>query len=101
MSIARKKFEGSKAETTDLHLDPDIVPIEAPLNANVWKVEAQEGQVVDKEDVIVAILEAMKLEIPVKTGKDVLGTKIEKLLVKPGDVVEAGKPLVLLRKGAS
>lgn len=77
--------------------DPDIIPIEAPLNANVWKIEVKEGDTVKVEQ-IVSILEAMKLEIPVKTEPSMEGFKVEKLLVKPNDVVEAGKPLMLLRK---
>jgi urea carboxylase len=78
-------------------LDPDIIPVEAPLNANVWKVEVQEGDTL-KVDQIVSILEAMKLEIPVKTDLSMEGASVEKLLVKPNDVVEAGKPLMLLRR---
>lgn len=58
----------------------------------------QEGDRV-KEEQIVSILEAMKLEIPVKAEAGVAGATVEKLLVKPNDVVEAGKPLMLLRKG--
>jgi urea carboxylase len=81
-------------------LDPDITAIEAPLNANVWKVEIKEGEKLEKEQ-IVAILEAMKLEIPVKAEADLDGCLVEKVLVKPNDVVEAGKPLVLVRKSKS
>lgn len=77
--------------------DPDITPIEAPLNANVWKVEISEGDEVTKEKVV-TILEAMKLEIPVRADEDVVGWTVEKVLVKPNDVVQAGNPLVLLRK---
>jgi urea carboxylase len=76
--------------------DPDITAIEAPLNANVWKVEVKEGDELGKEQ-IVAILEAMKLEIPVKAEADLYGCVVEKVLVKPNDVVEAGKPLVLVK----
>lgn len=78
-------------------LDPDITAIEAPLNANVWKVEIKEGDKL-KNEKIVAILEAMKLEIPVKAEADLEGCVVEKVLVKPNDVVEAGKPLILARK---
>jgi urea carboxylase len=49
----------------------------------------------------IAVLEAMKLEIAVKTPDSLkkAGTvKVEKLLVKPGDTVTAGGHLVLLRK---
>ena len=51
-----------------------------------------------KSEQIVSILEAMKLEIPVKAEESMEGMTVEKLLVKPNDVVEAGKPLFLLRK---
>lgn len=77
--------------------DPDIIAIEAPVNANVWKVQVEEGSEL-KEDQIVVILEAMKLEINVNAESGMAGAKVEKLLVKPNDVVDAGKPLILLRK---
>ncbi|KIW23765.1 urea carboxylase [Cladophialophora immunda] len=77
--------------------DPDIIPVEAPLNANVWKVEVKEGDSVKLEQVV-SILEAMKLEIPVKAEQSMEGATVEKLLVKPNDVVQAGKPLMLLRR---
>ncbi|KAF1942278.1 hypothetical protein EJ02DRAFT_179337 [Clathrospora elynae] len=80
--------------------DPSIVSVEAPVDANVWKVEVKEGDEVGEGTVIV-ILEAMKLEIAVKTP-DLLSNagklKVEKLLVKPGDTVTAGGNLVLLKK---
>jgi urea carboxylase len=43
----------------------------------------------------------MKLEISVKTPdslKQAGKVKVEKLLIKPGDTVQAGEHLVLLRK---
>ena len=78
--------------------DPNIQKISSPLNANVWKVVAEEGKEVGPNDVV-AILEAMKLEISVRAEGDVVGGKVEKLLVRPGDVVGAGDALVLVRKG--
>lgn len=47
---------------------------------------------------MVTILEAMKLEIAVRAESTVVGGKVEKILIKPNDVVEAGKPLILVRK---
>jgi len=96
---AKEKEEGKISMNTveELLNDPDITPIEAPLNANVWKVEISEGDKVTKEKVV-TILEAMKLEIPVRADEDVVGWTVEKVLVKPNDVVQAGNPLVLLRK---
>ncbi|KAK4693476.1 urea carboxylase, partial [Lecanoromycetidae sp. Uapishka_2] len=77
--------------------DPGIQKISSPLNANVWKVTAEEGNEVGAGDVV-AILEAMKLEISVR-AEDGMKGKVEKLLVRPGDVVNAGDPLVLIKKG--
>ncbi|KAL2057299.1 hypothetical protein ABVK25_002352 [Lepraria finkii] len=77
--------------------DPGIEKISSPLNANVWKVVAEEGQEI-KEGDGVAILEAMKLEISVR-AEEGMNRKLEKLLVRPGDVVNAGDPLVLVRNG--
>ena len=47
---------------------------------------------------VVAILEAMKLEISVRAEDELAGAKVEKLLIRPNDVVKAGDPLVLVRK---
>ncbi len=81
----------------ELMQDPNIIAVEAPLNANVWKVEVKEGDKISEEQ-IVSILEAMKLEIPVKADSSMAGATVEKMIVKPNDVVEAGKPLMLLKK---
>ncbi len=76
--------------------DPGIEKISSPLNANVWKVVVKEGDKV-AAGTEVAILEAMKLEISVRVEDGVEGV-VEKLLVRPGDVVGSGEALVLVRK---
>ncbi|EEH44445.1 urea carboxylase [Paracoccidioides brasiliensis Pb18] len=78
--------------------DPDISTIEAPLSANVWKIEVQEGDKVTAGQVV-TILEAMKLEIAVRADASAVGGTIEKILIKPNDTVEAGKTLFLVRSG--
>ncbi|ETN38161.1 urea carboxylase [Cyphellophora europaea CBS 101466] len=97
--LSKEKEAGQVSMDTidELLNDPDIIPVEAPLNANVWKVEVKEGDTI-KEEQIVSILEAMKLEIPVKAEASMAGATVEKMIVKPTDVVDAGKPLMLLRK---
>lgn len=95
-----KEKEESKVSVDaveELLSDPDIIPVEAPVNANVWKVQVEEGAVI-AENQVVAILEAMKLEINVNAESNMVGAQVEKLLVKPNDVIDAGKPLMLLRK---
>lgn len=80
-------------------LDPNILPVEAPLNANVWKVEVNQGDKIGEEQVVV-ILEAMKLEIAVRAEPAAVGANVEKILVQQGDAIEAGKPLMLVRKSS-
>lgn len=80
-------------------LDPNILTVEAPLNANVWKVEVKQNDQIGEEQVVV-ILEAMKLEIAVRAEPAAVGAKVEKILVQQGDAIEAGKPLMLVRKSS-
>jgi len=47
---------------------------------------------------VIAILEAMKLEINVNAPDDLKGAKVEKLLVQPGETVKAGAHLALMRQ---
>jgi biotin carboxyl carrier protein len=67
----------------------------------VWKVNVADGDVVYTTKVV-AILEAMKMEVAVsydgdkKNGIDT-DFRIEKVLVQPGDTVRAGDALVFLR----
>ena len=49
-------------------------------------------------DTVVAILEAMKLEINVRAEDHLVGLTVEKVLVRPNDVVKAGDALVLAKK---
>ncbi|PWY88768.1 hypothetical protein BO94DRAFT_515732 [Aspergillus sclerotioniger CBS 115572] len=95
---AREKAErGIPMDTVEnLLKDPEITPIEAPLNANIWKVEVKEGDKLDPDHLVV-ILEAMKLEIALRTESLTAGSTVEKILVQPGDSIEAGKPLILVR----
>jgi biotin carboxyl carrier protein len=73
----------------------------APLDANVWKVNVEDGSVIFSAQVV-AILEAMKMEVSVsyngdkKDGVD-QSFRVEKVLVQPGDTVKAGDALVFLR----
>ncbi|KAK8022387.1 hypothetical protein PG993_013154 [Apiospora rasikravindrae] len=92
-----KKAKGISVDNIEALLnDPKIEVIEAPVNANVWKVLAQEGQIIQKGQVV-AILEAMKMEINVGADDRLVGAKVEKVLVSPNDIVQSGKPLVLVR----
>lgn len=77
--------------------DPEITAVDAPCAANVWKIQVKEGQEVNGKDLVV-ILEAMKLEINVNAPDDLGKAKVEKLLIEPGETIEAGGHILLLRK---
>ncbi|KAJ9659577.1 hypothetical protein H2201_007326 [Coniosporium apollinis] len=108
----KEKAENQVDEGTveKLLSDPNIHPVEAPVDANVWKVEVEEGAEVKANQVVsavvpVAILEAMKLEIAVRLPEDIGAesdktAKVEKLLVRPGDTIKAGGRIALVRTGA-
>lgn len=70
--------------------DPAISTIDAPVDANVWKVCLGEQDTV-KPGQLIAILEAMKLEINVNAPDDLKDAKVEKLIVHPGETIRAGE----------
>lgn len=64
----------------------------AEITANVWQVHVEVGQTVAVGDTI-AILESMKMEIPVEAP--VAGTVTE-VRVKPDDQVQEGDVLAVI-----
>ncbi|MEU2104319.1 MULTISPECIES: urea carboxylase [unclassified Nocardia] len=73
-------------------LPADATVVTAPMIGNVWRVEVAPGQRVEA-DAPVAVLEAMKLELPVHSPCP--GTVL-KVLTTPGAKVEPGTPLVVI-----
>ncbi|ADG89615.1 biotinylated protein TB7.3 [Thermobispora bispora] len=69
-----------------------MVEVCAEIVANVWKVVAQEGDVVKEGDTIV-ILESMKMEIPVVAEEPGTVTHIK---VAEGDVVREGDLIAVI-----
>jgi acetyl-CoA carboxylase biotin carboxyl carrier protein len=63
-----------------------MTEVRAEITANVWQVHAEVGQAVAEGDTI-AILESMKMEIPVEAP--VAGT-VTAVHVKPDDQVQEG-----------
>ncbi|KAJ6550228.1 allophanate hydrolase subunit 2-domain-containing protein [Mycena capillaripes] len=53
--------------------------ITSPLFGNVWKICCQPGDVITSSDMTVAILEAMKTEIPINAGEDNVGKTVSGL----------------------
>ncbi|CAG8372942.1 unnamed protein product [Penicillium salamii] len=64
----------------------NMVKIIAPVDANVWKIQVQVGDVLRKGEVI-AILEAMKMEIKVAVADDQDGARVTSIACRPGSVV--------------
>jgi acetyl-CoA carboxylase biotin carboxyl carrier protein len=65
-------------------------PVNAHITGTVWKIQVAVGDTVAEGDTVV-ILESMKMEMPVETPR---AGKVAAVLVKEGDAVEEGAPLV-------
>lgn len=94
-----KRAQADEGQVESLLRDPGVKLIEAPVDANVWKVEVKEGDVIRRNSVVV-ILEAMKLEINVCVPDDGDGGSevvVEKVLVEPGETIRAGGRIALVR----
>ena len=63
-----------------------IIDVKAEISGNVWKIEAAIGDMLAEDDAI-AILESMKMEIPIIAPED---GKLVELLVAEGDTVADG-----------
>jgi biotin carboxyl carrier protein len=62
----------------------------SPLAGNVFKVEVKPGQKV-KANVVLVVLEAMKMETPIKSPCNAV---IKSVLVSQGDAVDAGQTII-------
>jgi acetyl-CoA carboxylase biotin carboxyl carrier protein len=67
--------------------------IKAHITGTVWKIEVKSGDSVE-EGTVVAILESMKMEMPVEAEEE--GTVAE-IHVQEGQAVTEGAPLMTLR----
>jgi acetyl-CoA carboxylase biotin carboxyl carrier protein len=65
--------------------------IRAEITGTVWKIVAQEGDMLQEDDTIM-ILESMKMEIPVLAPED---GRVAKLLVAEGAQLREGQELVV------
>ena len=73
------------------------VVIESAIDANVWKVLVEPGDIL-KEGQLVAILEAMKMEINVYCSKEAVGAEVVGIMSQPGSIVAPGKGLVVAKR---
>jgi acetyl-CoA carboxylase biotin carboxyl carrier protein len=66
--------------------------IKAHITGTVWKIEVKPGDPVE-EGTVVAILESMKMEMPVESEDE---GAVETIHVKEGQPVTEGDPIVTL-----
>jgi len=71
-----------------------MLEIAAHITGTVWKIEVKKGDVVEEGD-IVAILESMKMEMPVETEES--GT-ITDIKVSEGQAISEGDVIALLEE---
>jgi acetyl-CoA carboxylase biotin carboxyl carrier protein len=71
---------------------PRMANVEAHITGTVWKIEVAVGDQVEEGDTV-AILESMKMEMPVEAEDE--GT-VKEILVQEGQSVSEGDPLVVL-----
>jgi acetyl-CoA carboxylase biotin carboxyl carrier protein len=69
--------------------------VNAHITGTVWKIEVKVGDPVTEGQTVV-ILESMKMEMPVESTA---AGKITSVLVKEGQAVEEGAPLVEIAPG--
>jgi len=69
-----------------------VPDIEAHITGTVWKIEVQVGDKVSEGDTV-AILESMKMEMPVEAEDE--GT-VKEIVVSEGEAVSEGDTLVVL-----
>ncbi|KAJ6572508.1 allophanate hydrolase subunit 2-domain-containing protein, partial [Mycena vulgaris] len=72
--------------------------ITSPLFGNIWKICCRAGDIIASSDTTVAILEAMKTEIPIKAGESNVGMTVSGFGkgVREGASVHPGDGLVFL-----
>lgn len=70
-----------------------MTEVRAEITANVWQVHVEVGQQVSEGDTI-AILESMKMEIPVESPA---GGMVSEVRVKPEDQVQEGDLIAVIQ----
>ncbi|WP_257929774.1 pyruvate carboxylase, subunit B [Campylobacter lari] len=87
------KVNSDKTEVKKAQVDDSANAIVASMNANVFKILVKENDSV-KAGQVVAVLEAMKMEIEVSASKD---GEIAELLVNAGESVSEGQALMVYK----
>jgi acetyl-CoA carboxylase biotin carboxyl carrier protein len=69
-----------------------VADVEAHITGTVWKIEVQVGDAIAEGDTV-AILESMKMEMPVEAEDE--GT-VKEIVVSEGQAVSEGDTLIVL-----
>ena len=69
-----------------------MTEITAPMSGKMWKILVKVGDAVSEDDEV-AILEAMKMEMPIAASD---GGTVKEIKVKEGDAVEADQVMIVL-----
>jgi acetyl-CoA carboxylase biotin carboxyl carrier protein len=69
-----------------------VADIEAHITGTVWKIEVEVGDEIEEGDTV-AILESMKMEMPVEAEDE--GT-VKEIVVSEGQAVSEGDTLIVL-----
>jgi acetyl-CoA/propionyl-CoA carboxylase biotin carboxyl carrier protein len=85
--IEAAQGSGSRAKRTHEH-----TALAAPMPATVVAIEVETGRAVSRGDVLI-VLEAMKMELPIKAPRDGV---VRAIACRPGELVQPGVPLVEL-----
>jgi acetyl-CoA carboxylase biotin carboxyl carrier protein len=70
-----------------------VAEVEAHITGTVWKIECAVGDRIDEGDTV-AILESMKMEMPVEAED---GGEVVEILCEEGQAVNEGDTLVVLK----
>ena len=69
-----------------------MAEIEAHITGTVWKIEVEVGDEIAEGDTV-AILESMKMEMPVEAEDE---GKVKEIVVSEGQAVSEGETLIVL-----
>ncbi|WVQ81557.1 urea carboxylase [Cryptococcus sp. DSM 104549] len=90
----RKEVEELGADGGDE--EGDALTVIAPMTSSVWKIQVVVGDVV-KEGQVLAILEAMKMEIALRADASMDGHVVKKIVSAPGTVLDPGQVVLTLK----
>lgn len=95
--VAETTSENAEESGGALSQDLNRLEITSPMAASVWKIEVKPGDVL-KDGQIVAILEAMKMEVNVLAPTGSQGCRVHAIMKKPKSITSAGDVLVIARR---